>query len=83
MEFDLRETIRDMPYRRRQDGLSVWEIFDLGQLVKFTGFIVQLAGNVHLGIIADLLNMFALMLLMIILVVMCVERVSTTNKSSE
>ena len=74
MEFDLRGTIRDMPYRRRHDGLSVGEIFNLGQLIKFTSLIVCLGGYVNLGIISDLLNLFALMLLMIVLVVMCVKR---------
>ena len=74
MEYDLRGTNRDMPYRRRQDGLSVGEIFDLSQLIKFTGLIVRLGGNMYLGIITDLLNLFALMLLMMVLVVMCVER---------
>ena len=64
-----------MPYRRRQDGLSVGEILDLGQLIKFTGFVVRLGGNMNLGIISDLINLFSLMLLMMILVVMCVERV--------
>lgn len=74
MEYDLRETIRDMPYRRRQNGLSAGEVFELGLMIRFTNQVIVMTNLLPVGIMKNIISLFSVLLLFIILIVMTVER---------
>jgi nuclease HARBI1 len=74
MDYDLRETIRNMPYRRRQHGLAVGEIYELGLLITFANHLITLSNLVPAGMLQNIIILHALAVLLLCLTVMSVER---------
>ena len=74
MEIELRDTIRNMPYRRRHDGLSVGEIYDLELLIKFINQLIRLIANVPNGRARYVLLYIVLVLLFMVLKVLSFQR---------
>jgi hypothetical protein len=74
MERDLRAAIGDMPYHRRQHGLSVGEVYLLEQLsVKLSDFL-EIIDDLPAGILLDCSLIIVLTTLHSILMLMSVDR---------
>ena len=86
MDLEIRETIRNMPYRKRNHGLSAAEVYDLGLLIKFNNFLIRFADYIPFAPLRNLVLLFAMMLSFVVLNVLCVQstevnKVNSANKN--
>ena len=86
MDIELRETIRNMPYRKRNHGLSAAEVYDLGLLIKFINFLIRFADYIPIAPLRNLVLMFTMMMSFVVLNVLCVQssevnKVNSANKN--
>jgi hypothetical protein len=76
MDYDLRRCVRDMPYRRRHEGLSVGEIYVLKEIMKFVKVLIDITAYLPQGPIRNvgLFLVHALALFIVVIVTLIVER---------
>ena len=76
MDFELRQTIRKMPYRKRYHGLSAGEIYDLKRLEKFTNYMIRFSDVIPISPLRNVVLIFTMMLAFISISVLCVDRIT-------
>ena len=86
MDLELRDTIRMMPYRKRNHGLYAAEVYDLGLLIKFINFLIRFADYIPIIPLCNLVLLFTMMLSFVLLSVLCVQcnevnKVNSANKN--
>ena len=86
MDLELRDTIRMMPYRKRNHGLYAAEVYDLGLLIKFINFLIRFADYIPIIPLCNLVLLFTMMLSFVLLNVLCVQsnevnKVNSANKN--
>ena len=74
MEYDMRRTIRDMPYRRWHEGLSAGKIYVLKQILRFIPKLIELSSNLPECPLKDFCQLLIYALFVIFLVQLIVER---------
>lgn len=67
-------TIRDMPYRRRYEGLSAGEIYALKQILRFIPELIELSSNLPECPLKNFCQLLMYALFVIFLAGLIVER---------
>ena len=70
----MRRTIRDMPYRRRHEGLTVGEIYVLKQILRFIPDLIEMSGNLPECPLKAFCQLLLYALFVILLAQLIVER---------
>ena len=70
----MRRTIRDMPYRRRHEGLTVGEIYVLKQILRFVSDLIEMSGNLPECPLKAFCQLLLYALFVILLAQLIVER---------
>ena len=70
----MRRTIRDMPYRRRHEGLTVGEIYVLKQILRFIPDLIEMSGNLPECPLKTFCQLLLYALFVILLAQLVVER---------